>query len=415
MANRIRPLRRTGSSGVPVVANMLDGEIAVNSFDKKIYMRVGANLVEIANASSGDWNTLANKPAYANAWGSIDPTSKLDYRASLGADQAALTSDWNNATTQGWWMGQGAANGPAAIAGQWVIGQVTAHNSGWIQQEVWQFTAGAEAKRWRRGMSNGEWGAWTDAVSHGRVHAVSGAYGAASSAFFSSGPYATQQGALAIMWGDARIWQIGAETNGDFKIWSYSDQGAYVGNPVTITGDGRYGFDAAVGSDKFSALSVGGGIKSRGTAACIGWDDRTTAREWNWYSTNGFANLWASGIGNLLTVTETGVLTASIIRGISGFAYGDGSFGGNITWNNVSPGNGMSEYTNNRQGGAGGHLFSTRQNEAQTPVQHHQLMPDGRTNVRTAANEWIMQPRIFSGGGDPGGHASPGDLWFVPV
>ena len=53
MPNRIRPLRRTGSTGVPVVANMLDGEIAVNAFDKKIWMRVGANLVEIANASSG--------------------------------------------------------------------------------------------------------------------------------------------------------------------------------------------------------------------------------------------------------------------------------------------------------------------------------------------------------------------------
>ena len=63
MANRIRPLRRTGSTGVPVVANMLDGEIAINSFDKKIWMRVGSNLVEIANASPGDWNTLVNKPA----------------------------------------------------------------------------------------------------------------------------------------------------------------------------------------------------------------------------------------------------------------------------------------------------------------------------------------------------------------
>lgn len=53
MANRIRPLRRTGSTGVPNVSDMLDGEIAVNSFDKKIWMKVGSNLVEVANASSG--------------------------------------------------------------------------------------------------------------------------------------------------------------------------------------------------------------------------------------------------------------------------------------------------------------------------------------------------------------------------
>lgn len=53
MANRIQPLRRTGSTGVPVVADMLDGEIAVNAFDKKIFMRVGDNLIEVANAAEG--------------------------------------------------------------------------------------------------------------------------------------------------------------------------------------------------------------------------------------------------------------------------------------------------------------------------------------------------------------------------
>lgn len=53
MANRIKPLRRTGSTGLPNVANMQEGEIAVNSYDQKIWMRVGSNLVEIANAGGG--------------------------------------------------------------------------------------------------------------------------------------------------------------------------------------------------------------------------------------------------------------------------------------------------------------------------------------------------------------------------
>lgn len=53
MANRIKPLRRTGSTGVPNVASMQDGEIAVNAFEKKIFMKVGDNLTEIANASIG--------------------------------------------------------------------------------------------------------------------------------------------------------------------------------------------------------------------------------------------------------------------------------------------------------------------------------------------------------------------------
>lgn len=50
MAIPIKPLRRTGSAGQPNIDLMQEGEIAVNSYERKIWMRVGGNLVEIGNA-----------------------------------------------------------------------------------------------------------------------------------------------------------------------------------------------------------------------------------------------------------------------------------------------------------------------------------------------------------------------------
>lgn len=72
MANRIKPLRRVGSTGQPNIVNMQEGEIAVNSYDQKIWMRVGNNLVEIANAGgSSTWGsitgTLSNQTDLKNA------------------------------------------------------------------------------------------------------------------------------------------------------------------------------------------------------------------------------------------------------------------------------------------------------------------------------------------------------------
>lgn len=310
MANRIRPLRRTGSSGVPVVANMLDGEIAVNSFDKKIYMRVGANLVEIANASSGDWNTLANKPTYANAWGSIDPATKL------------------------------------GTTGNWAF--------------------------------------------DGRIRATSG------------GKFEAYD-----LLGDIAVVEMGGG-------WANGTDGVgYVLNrrpahPLILAGrNGAVHLDVGITAGQSTLNSE---LSSTGAFAGFNFLDRATpSQSWTWYSTGGIARLWFSGTGDLIWVAGDG------LRAFNGLNQGQTDAGWNLRWNAIAPGVGASEYINNRQGGSGGHLFATRQNEAETPQQHHHMLSDGRMNVRTAAGGWVTQPRLFSGGGDPGGSASPGDLWFHPV
>ena len=49
MANIFKPKRSSTSSAVPTTGQLSDGELAVNSADKIIYLRDGSNIVELAN------------------------------------------------------------------------------------------------------------------------------------------------------------------------------------------------------------------------------------------------------------------------------------------------------------------------------------------------------------------------------
>lgn len=52
MANIFKPKRSNVVSSVPTTSNLADGEMAVNSADKKIYLRDGSEIIEVANNSS---------------------------------------------------------------------------------------------------------------------------------------------------------------------------------------------------------------------------------------------------------------------------------------------------------------------------------------------------------------------------
>lgn len=52
MANIFKPKRSNVVSSVPTTSNLADGEMAVNSADKKIYLRDGSEIVEVANNST---------------------------------------------------------------------------------------------------------------------------------------------------------------------------------------------------------------------------------------------------------------------------------------------------------------------------------------------------------------------------
>jgi hypothetical protein len=59
-ATVIKLKRSTTASTVPTTANLEDGEIAVNVTDKKLYVRNGETIVEVANNTSAGSTDLTN-------------------------------------------------------------------------------------------------------------------------------------------------------------------------------------------------------------------------------------------------------------------------------------------------------------------------------------------------------------------
>ena len=51
MTNIFKPKRSNTASSVPTIGDLIDGELAINSIDKKIYVRDGSNIVVVATGS----------------------------------------------------------------------------------------------------------------------------------------------------------------------------------------------------------------------------------------------------------------------------------------------------------------------------------------------------------------------------
>ena len=49
MATIIKLKRSTTASSVPTTSDLADGEVAVNTADRKLYVRSGASIIEVAN------------------------------------------------------------------------------------------------------------------------------------------------------------------------------------------------------------------------------------------------------------------------------------------------------------------------------------------------------------------------------
>ena len=84
-------------------------------------------------------------------------------------DTCTTITDWNSATTTGWYMASGASNAPSSA---WYFGYVIAHNTNYIVQEVYQFTASTDAKaipKYIRAKMNGTWGSWAEVTVQKKV------------------------------------------------------------------------------------------------------------------------------------------------------------------------------------------------------------------------------------------------------
>lgn len=89
-------------------------------------------------------------------------------------DVCATITDWDNATANGWYMGNNAVNGPTVqeAGSNWYFGHVIAHNANYVLQEVYQFTASSDAKyipKYIRVKKDGTWGAWVDVTVQVKV------------------------------------------------------------------------------------------------------------------------------------------------------------------------------------------------------------------------------------------------------
>jgi hypothetical protein len=87
MANIFKPKRSTTPSSVPTTSNLVDGELAVNIADQKIYLRNGASIVEVANAGGGGGGGLSNVVE--------DTTPQLGGNLDLNSSNITGTGDIN--------------------------------------------------------------------------------------------------------------------------------------------------------------------------------------------------------------------------------------------------------------------------------------------------------------------------------
>ena len=126
-----------------------------------------------ANITTANWGTariitIGSTGKSVNGSGSVSWTLREIGAAPAShgrhmPDTCETITDWNNATKNGWYMGNNATNSPTANA--WYFGEVIAHNANYVVQTVYQFTASTDAKaipKYIRAKMNGTWGAWTN-------------------------------------------------------------------------------------------------------------------------------------------------------------------------------------------------------------------------------------------------------------
>ena len=155
-------------------------------------------------------------------------------------DFCKTITDWNSAAANGFYMGNDAANAPST---GWYFGRVTAHNANYLYQEVYQFTASADARavpKYIRVKSNDAWGSWSN---------VTVAAAVPSNAKFTDTVYThPNSGASA----------------GTYKSVTVNAQGHVIGgtNPTTLSGYGITDAAAKSHTHNYAGSASAGGAAS---------------------------------------------------------------------------------------------------------------------------------------------------------
>ena len=140
-------------------------------------LKAGHNILQITSSGGGSTTTQGQDKLTFNG-NIVYHAGRKPTISEIGAaaashgkhvpDTCTSITDFNAATTTGWYMGNNAANGPTTVASGgtiWYFGEVIAHNTNYVVQTVYQFTASTDAKaipKYIRAKMNGTWGAWTN-------------------------------------------------------------------------------------------------------------------------------------------------------------------------------------------------------------------------------------------------------------
>ena len=139
----------------------------VQAYDATLAALAGLALAadKMIYATGADQVATTTLTAFARSL--LDDADAATARTTLGVSGAVdnyckLITDWNDATTNGWYMGDGAANSPTT--GAWYMGTVICHKPAWTTQFVHAFSSDSvspdASKRYWRSQDNGVWTGW---------------------------------------------------------------------------------------------------------------------------------------------------------------------------------------------------------------------------------------------------------------
>ena len=87
MTNVLKPRKRTADGTAPTTGNLVDGELAVNTFSKTIYVRSGGAVIPVANFFGGAFSDLGGLPITLSGYGITDAVNNFGAQSIAGAKQ----------------------------------------------------------------------------------------------------------------------------------------------------------------------------------------------------------------------------------------------------------------------------------------------------------------------------------------
>lgn len=121
MAITLKPRRSNTAGAVPTTAQLVDGELAVNTSDKKIYMRVGGTIVEVGNSAGSGYLPLSGGTITGNLGvtgtgtfgGAVRAAGINSFSGAFGNQIGLVARGWNNGITR--WLDVMEADGSLAL------------------------------------------------------------------------------------------------------------------------------------------------------------------------------------------------------------------------------------------------------------------------------------------------------------